>query len=131
MSVVNAPPRKDVYLIWGQYGALGGARVQPRARLWLLTDDINDRAATITCRIAYNHPTTGAVEYEDLGEITQARIAPNARSATVWLQSGPSVNLVVAPCVCGAGAVGNALPDPGRISLNYVNPYERPRIVFG
>lgn len=132
MSAVNAPPRKDVYLIWGSYGAVGGARVHPRARLWLLTGgDLNNMNEPILCRIAWNHPTTGAVVYEDLGEVAAARIRPNATSAEVHLAGGgPPVTFVTAPCVCGAGAVGNAAPDEGRISLNYVNPYDRPRIVF-
>ena len=41
-----------------------------------------------------------------------------------------AVSMVAAPCVCGAGSVGNALPDEGRISLHYVNPYNRPRLSF-
>lgn len=132
MSVVSAPPRKDIYMLWGQYGAIGGARVYPRGRLWLLTNEPFDENAAVLCRIAWNHPNTGCVVYEDLGEIAQARIRPNAASAEVWLTSGgPAVTFITAPCVCGAGSVGNALPDEGRISLNYINPYNRPRIVFG
>ena len=41
------------------------------------------------------------------------------------------ITFITAPCVCGAGSVGNALPDEGRISLNYVNPYTRTRLTFG
>lgn len=129
MSVVNAPPRKDVYLIWGQFGALGGRRVHSQGRLWLLTDDVRDQQAPVRCRIAWNDPMTGNVVYEDLGDVDLARI--RTHSAEVHLASGGQpITLVIASCVCGAGAVGNALPDPGRISLNYVNPYDRPRIVF-
>ena len=133
MSVASAPPRKDIYLLWGQYGAIGGLRVHPRGRLWLLTSgDVNDPDATITCKIAWNHPSTGCVEYEDLGPVAQVRIRPNGTSAEVWLASGgQAVTFVTAPCVCGAGSVGNAMPDEGRVSLTYVNPYNRPRIVFG
>lgn len=131
MSAVNAPPRKDVYLLWGQFGSIGGARVHPRGRLWLLTGgDIDNVDEPVLCRIAWNDPTTGVVVYEDLGEVAQARIRPNSTSAEVWTKAGDTVTFVTAPCVCGAGAVGNALPDEGRISLNYVNPYNRPRIAF-
>lgn len=130
MSVATAPPRKDVYLLWGNYGAITGVRSHPRGRLWLLTDQHDDVDSAVICRIAWNHPTTGCVVYEDLGEVAQARIRPNSKLAEVWLTAGGSVSMVVAPCVCGAGSVGNALPDEGRISLNYVNPYNRPKLAF-
>jgi hypothetical protein len=129
MSVINAPPRQAVYLLWGQYGAIGGARVHPRGRMWLLTDQHDDVNSPITCRIAWNHPTTGCVQYEDLGEINHARFRNNARSAEVSTPVG-LVTMVAAPCVCGAGSVGQALPDDGRITLTYVNPYNRARLTM-
>lgn len=116
-----------MFLLWGSYGAISGARSHPRGRLWLLTDEHDNVESPILCRLAWNHPMTGVVEYEDLGEVAHARI--KAKLAEVWTPAG-QVSLVVAPCVCGAGSVGNALPDEGRISLNYVNPYNRPRLVF-
>lgn len=130
MSVMSAPPRKDVYLLWGSYGALSGARVSPRGRLWLLTDQHNDPESEITCRVAWNNPTTGLVDYEDLGVVSSARIRSGEKLAEVYTSAG-LISLVVAPCVCGAGAVGNALPEEGRISLSYVNPYGRARLTFG
>ena len=131
MSVISAPPRKDVYLLWGQYGSIGGARVHPRGRLWLLTTGHADLDSPITCRIAWNHAVSGCVEYEDLGEVASARIGPNAKWAEVRLAAGGGpITLAVAPCVCGAGSVGNAMPDEGRISLSYVNPYNRPGLTF-
>jgi hypothetical protein len=128
MSVASAPPRKPVFLVWGSYGAISGSRSHPRARLWLLTDEHDNVESPVLCRIAWNSPISGCVEYEDLGEVTHARIR-DQRLAEVWTSSG-QVSLVIAPCVCGAGSVGNALPDEGRISLNYVNPYNRPRLSF-
>lgn len=130
MSVMSAPPRRDVYLLWGEYGVLGGTYSQARARLWLLTDDPTDRSdITIVARAAWNHPTTGAVVYKELGEVTQALIRPTG-SMEVHLSDGKIATLAKAPCVCGAGSVGAAMPDSGRISLNHVNPYNRDRIVF-
>ena len=128
MSVISAPPRKDVYLLWGQYGAVGGGWAHPRGRLWLLTDHHDNVDSPIICRIAWNHPSTGCVEYADLGEIAHATI--RSRSAEVRLASSGVVTLAIAPCVCGAGSVGNAMPDPGRITLNYVNPYNRSKLTF-
>ena len=106
-----------------------GARSHPRGRLWLLTGEHDNVESPIICRIAWNHPISGCVEYEDLGQVALARIRSNQKLAEVWTDVG-QVSLVVAPCVCGAGSVGNALPDEGRISLNYVNPYNRPRLTF-
>jgi hypothetical protein len=77
-----------------------------------------------------NHPTTGVVEYEDLGVLAQGRIRPN-NSAEFHLTDGQIVTFTAAPCVCGAGAVGNALPEEGRITLTYVNIYDRPKLVIG
>lgn len=130
MSVATAPPRKDIYLLWGQYGSISGARVRPRGRLWLLTDQHDDLESMIDCRIAWNNPSTGMVEYEDLGPVTSARIRSNQKSAEIYTSVG-LITLVVAPCVCGAGAVGNAMPEDGRIALTYVNPYNRARLTFG
>ena len=129
MSVMSAPPRQAVYLLWGQYGSIGGVRVYPRGRMWLLTDHHDDVTSPIFCRIAWNHPVTGCVAYEDLGEISHARLRNNARTAEVSTSVGV-VTMVAAPCVCGAGSVGQALPDEGRITLNYVNPYNRARLTF-
>lgn len=128
MSVISAPPRKDVFLLWGNFGAIGGSRVYPRGRLWLLTDEHANLDSPVTCRIAWNSPVTGCVEYEDLGDVASATI--RAKSADVRLSSGVAVNIVVASCVCGAGAVGNAMPDEGRIAMSYVNPYNRPKLTF-
>jgi hypothetical protein len=130
MSVATAPARKPIFLVWGGYGALGGARVHPRGRIWLLTDEHDNVASPLTCRIAWNHPATGCVEYEDLGEIRNARVRANQKSAEVLTSAGV-LTFIAAPCVCGAGSVGNALPDEGRISLTYVNPYNRSRLTFG
>jgi len=109
-------------MLWGSYGNLTGNRNTPRARLWLLTDG-PEPGAPLTCRIAWNHPTTGQVEYEDLGPVTHAQI--KTTSAEIHLASGLFVGLLIAPCVCGAGAVANAAPQEGRISLTYINPYGR------
>jgi hypothetical protein len=131
MGVISAPARKDIFVMWEQYGAIGNARIQPRGRIWLLTDTNSpDPDIEITCRIAWNHPSTGAVQYEDLGPISQARIRPN-NSAEIWLQSGEILTFVAAPCVCGAGAVGQALPEDGRISMTYVNIYDRTKVTLG
>jgi hypothetical protein len=130
MSVISAPPRKEVYVLYGQYGAVSGAVTHPRARLWLLTNDAaDDPDAVIFARIAYNHPQSGAVVYQDLGEIAQGKLRGNG-GAEVHLVDGRPVSMVPAPCVCGAGAVGSAMPEAGRISLNYVNPYGRSRLLF-
>ncbi len=129
MSVVNAPRRKDIWLIWAQYGMVGGARVYPRARLWLLTDDPGDPDGEIHCRIAWNHPTTGYPQYEDLGTIASARVH-GSKSAEVYLESGEMVTFNVAPCVCGAGAVGQAMPEEGRISVQYVTTQGRTRLTM-
>ena len=130
MSVISAPPRKDVYVVWGNYGALSGAVTHPRARMWLLTDDSSENPnSTIFVRVAWNHPQSGQVVYEDLGEIAQAKLRSSG-SSEVHLLDGRPVSLVAAPCVCGAGAVGNAMPEEGRISLTYVNPYGHTRLLF-
>ena len=131
MSVASAPPRTAVYLLWGQYGAISGGRSYPRGRMWLLTDEHDNVDSPITCRIAWNNPATGCVEYEDLGRVAAARLRSNQKSAEVWLESGgTALTFVAAPCVCGAGSVGNALPDQGRITITYVNPYNRPGLTF-
>lgn len=128
MGVLNAPPREDVFILWAQYGALGGAIVQPRARMWLTTDtNIPDPDIPIHCIVAWNSPS-GAVIYET-HEIAAARIRPN-NTAEVHLADGRVLTFITAPCVCGAGAVGNAMPQVGRISLTYVNPYDRTRLTF-
>lgn len=130
MGVVSAPTRKDIYVLWNQYGAVGGARVRPRARIWLLVESAEqDPDMPINVRIAWNSPT-GAVEYEDLGEISQARIRPN-NSAEIHLATGDVVTFNAAPCVCGAGAVGNALPEDGRLTITYANPYDRTKLTLG
>jgi hypothetical protein len=129
VSVISAPPRKNIFLIWGQYGTIGGARIQPRGRLWLLTDELSDVSSRLFARIAWNHPQTGQVVYEDLGDVASARITGSAR-AEVFLESGQTITFVTAPCVCGAGSVGQAAPEEGRISLQYVNPYGRPRLTL-
>jgi hypothetical protein len=128
MGVISAPPRKDIYCLWGQYGMIGGADVHPRARMWLLTESADPHPdLPIFLRIAWN-TTTGAVEYADLGQIAQATVRD--RSAEVHLPDGRVYTLAIAPCVCGAGAVGNALPEEGRISLANVNPYGRTKLTF-
>ena len=123
MSVMSAPPRMEVYILWGNYGATGGAVVQSRSRLWILTDGLSpdDR---MWARVAWNHPTTGQVVYEDVGEVVQATLRQNG-NAEVHVAGGKVLTFLAAPCVCGAGAVGAAMPEAGRISLNYVNPHER------
>lgn len=126
MSVVKAPPRKDIWLVWAQYGQLGGARTIPRARLWILAESQTDLDCPLTATIAWNHPSTGAVVYEDLGEIRKVVI--NSRIAEVHLPTGSIVTLTIAPCVCGAGAVGQAPPEEGRISLQYVTMAGRSRL---
>jgi hypothetical protein len=127
-GVISAPPRKSVFLVWANYGSITGARSVPRGRLWILTDDPNDLDSTMWLRIAWNHPVSGQVEYEDLGEIAIARVRNGGKLAEVQTVDGTRLSMVVAPCVCGAGAVGNAPPDEGRISLQYVNPYGRARL---
>jgi hypothetical protein len=126
MTVVKAAPRQAVYMLWAGYGTISGARSYPRGRLWLLTTSVEPDADVI-CRIAWNHPSTGRVEYEDLGSVAKATTR-GQRSAEVYLASNEVVTFVTAPCVCGAGAVGNALPAPGRVSLQYVNPNGRARL---
>ena len=69
------------------------------------------------------------MQYEDLGDVAQARIKGAAR-AEIALMSGLVLTFVTAPCVCGGGAVGNAAPKDGRISLQYVNAYNRPRVLL-
>jgi len=125
MSMLSAPQRTPVYMVWGSYGNLSGNRNTPRSRMWLLADgpNLDDR---LFCRVAWNHPATGRVEYEDLGDVAYAQI--RATSAEVHLTSGLFVGLVIAPCVCGAGAVANAAPQEGRITLQYVNPYGRSNV---
>ena len=122
LSIASAPPRKDIYLIWGQFGMIGGARILG-GRLWQLADGA-DPDAGIICRIAWNSPVSGQVVYEDLGVVSSARIRNN-QTAEVYSDAG-FVTMVAAPCVCGAGSVGQAGPDEGRISLTYVNPHGRP-----
>jgi hypothetical protein len=129
MSVVSAPPRKDIWLVWGQYGMVGGARVHPRSRLWLLTDEPTVADGNLTCRIAWNHPVSGYPEYEDLGPVRSARVH-GSKSAEVYLESGEMITFNVAPCVCGAGAVGQAAPEEGRISLQYVTTSGRSRLTM-
>jgi len=128
VSFLSSPPRTTVFMMWGSYGNLTGNRTTPRARLWLLADG-QEPTSPVRCRTAWNNPNTGQVMYEDLGEIAQARI--KATSAEIHLKSGLFVGLLIAPCVCGAGAVANAAPQEGRISLTYVNPYGRPNVIVG
>jgi len=129
-GVMSAPPRKPVFLVWGKYVQISGARSHPRGRIWLLADN-EETEAPIRALIAWNNPTTGRAEYEDLGEIVHANI--RSKSAEITLSGSRVITTIEHPCVCGAGAVGNAGPsDPeeGPITLTYVNPYHRQRIVL-
>lgn len=128
MSVISAPPRKPVFLVWGAYVAISGARLHTRGRVWLLADS-PELDARLSALIAWNDATTGRVEYEDLGEIVHANIHTK-RTSEIQLVSGEVLWTVEHPCVCGAGGVGNASPDPGRITLTYVNPYNRERVTI-
>ena len=121
---MTAPPRTPVFLIWGAYVSMTGARVHPRGRVWLLAESPEQDSA-MTLRIAWNNPATGRVEYEDLGAVATATVR-SRRTAEFRLAGGGVLATAEHPCVCGAGSVGNAAPDPGRITLTYVNPYNRP-----
>jgi hypothetical protein len=124
-GVMKAPPRTDIYVLWGNYGALSGAETHPRGRLWILAEHGGPDAGLL-CRIAWNRKT-GGVEYQDLGPVTAVVIKRNVH-AEVTLASGARINLVAAPCVCGAGAVGNAMPAEGRLSVHSLNLHARPEV---
>ncbi len=125
-GVISAPARTPVFLVWGAYVAITGARSHPRGRVWILADSA-DIDARMTCVIAWNDPVTGRATYEDLGELAQASVRPKKHSEFHMI-SGETIMTVEHPCVCGAGQVGNAAPAEGRITLTYVNPYNRPRL---
>jgi hypothetical protein len=104
---------------------LSGVAAQPRGRLWVLADSAALDAPMIA-RIAWNR-RTGGVEFQDLGAVTEVKV--RSRHTEVALAAGGKINLVQAPCVCGAGAVGNALPYEGRLSINNVSLYDRQGVV--
>jgi hypothetical protein len=127
-GVMSAPPRKQVFIVWGSFGTLSGAVSQPRGRLWILADG-PELDATMTARAAWNNPRTGGVEYADLGPVADVTVR-HGNHVAARLASGGTINLVSAPCVCGAGAVGNALPETGRLSIQNVSLYGRENVAI-
>lgn len=128
MGVTQKVTRKLIHVVWGGYGALSGVIVQPRGRLWILADG-PELDAVMTARAAWNRPK-GGVEYADLGPVSAVTVRRGNHLHVRLANTGATIDLVSASCVCGAGAVGNALPEPGRLAITNVSLYGRENVTI-
>lgn len=126
--MVKAPPSTEVFLLWAGYGTINGCRTYPRGRLWLIAESAAPDARLL-CRIAWNHPKSGQVVYEDVGQVSGAKIG--RKWAEVYFFNGQKLGQVMAPCVCGAGAVGQAGPLTDRHTITPLNPASHERVTIG
>lgn len=113
-SILNAPPKPMINVVMGTYGSFQMKDSSlPRARVWVLEGAEPDHGAL---RVAYNHQQTGKVVWRDLGAVTQVVARPSRWEIT--MADGRGAMVVLAPCVCGAGAVGSAgvSPDPHHVN---------------
>lgn len=125
-SVVNPGKLREVFCLWNGYGPISGALVIPRGRLWLLAET-EEPDALLVARVGSNHPQTGRVVYEDLGEVLAVELRAGQR-VRVRVADGRVVSQILAPCVCGAGAVGYTGPIPERHHLRMLAPYKHVRV---
>lgn len=125
-SMVKAPPRREALIGWMGYGSITGARSYPRGRLWVLAESATP-ATALSAMIAWNHPHTGRATYEDLGAVTSMRIHAE-RWVEVTLVDGSKVGMVVASCVCGAGAVGYAPPGEDNPRVAHISLHGHPQV---
>lgn len=125
-SILNAPASTEVFCVWAGYGAVQGFRSFSRGRLWLLAESADPDAA-LFARVAWNDQTTGQVVYDDVGPVATARIR-GGKWADLSMVNGRKLTQTVAPCVCGAGAVGYAGPMEGRHYVTALNARSHNRI---
>lgn len=106
MGFLNAPVKPVIDIAASGYGMMmGPGASHPKARAWLVVQP----DGTGILRVAHNDPSTGRPTYTDAGVVASAEVS--SRSWKVTLTDGSVWSLVIASCVCGAGAVGYAGPS--------------------
>lgn len=145
MSVLRAPPKPEILIAATMYGATHSSRsgspaTSPKTRSWIVVEDapvhepVDEPGGRplplLVGRLVLRMFVPGSrhlVATHDMGLIDEVEIRQgrNARW-NVMLASGEQITAVAAPCVCGAGRVGNAGPTDERHSIQRVRPDSLP-----
>jgi hypothetical protein len=124
---LTAPPRAEILVYYSQYGAISGSVVNSRSRVWLIAES-TEPDAPLKAIVAINDPDTGRPVYQTF-DVATAKIATQfQKSLSLVLADGTFLHHVVAPCVCGAGAIGYAGPTDERHIVQLLDPSNHVRI---
>lgn len=109
MSYLTAPPPTTYWVSLTDYGraSLPDGTAEARVRMWLVHPEGSTDVGRAILRVATNGPT-GRAQYRDY-DVLSART--RGKTYTVETSQG-EFQMVRAPCVCGAGAIGMVGPEP-------------------
>jgi len=118
--------REIISVALAGYGQFSSSGVNhSRARVWVLAEPTSNFGEV---RVAHNGPD-GRPVWNDIGRVTA--VTASKHRWVLTFEDGTKGVLALAPCVCGAGAVGHAGPSGGPHSVGMVRADQLPWVTVG